>query len=374
MNLKPLWLGIALWCLPGALLAAPPEPETLSPLWSVRTQAPFNLAPQIQQDLVLVASGATLWAIEWQSGKVSWTYTPEEGLWERSFATSGQLVWIGLRDRSLVALDLKTGQARWRRQFPLHIQFPPLWHEDALYVVTTRIGEPLERLGDPSLVVALEARSGTLRWEQETLHYAVQTPVFSEGVLYLGGSYLNPEVKTEEGGPMAIVALEAQSGTPLWETRGEDGFVKAIHAYGDRLAYVAYQDFLVGLNATDGTPLWRRDTGNWVPSLTGREGVVFLGAAHTRIYAFEMSDGTRLWEHDIPWGAFNYLMGAPTLSGDRLYGLTQRGHLFALSITTGESLWSKSTGKTSRVAAAFAPGVAIVADEAGQVTAFAIPE
>lgn len=367
--------SLGLWgCFSEAPLAQVSEPPEISPLWSLNLEAPPNLSPSISADSVVVASGTSLWAVELASGNPRWRFTPPEGLWERSYLVSEETVWIALQDHSLVALDLHDGTERWRVSLGLNAQVPPLLSGGILYAVTTRVGEPLNTLKDPTQVFAINAKNGEVVWSRKIPHYASQTPAWSNGKLYIGGSYYAPEIQIDEGGPMLVQALDAQTGELLWETRRLEGFVKALHATAERVAYIAYQDFLVGLDATTGQLLWKRDTGNWVPSLRGLGDVVFWGSANTRVFAYEMWDGTRLWEHDIPWGAFNYLMGAPTLGDGTLYGLSQRGHLFALDAKTGEPLWSASTGLTSRVGAAFAPGRAVIGDEKGWLFGFQISE
>ncbi len=349
------------------------EPLQVQPNWMLQTEAPFNLSPRIQGDTVLAASGTSLWAVDLASGAVRWRFQPPEGLWERSFTSSEALVWVALQDRSLVALDRKSGRLVWKQGLGLQAQVAPLLADGVLYVVTSRVGEPLQTLNEPTSILALRATDGTVLWKQESSHYAMQTPVLSDGWLYIGGSYYAPEIEVDEGGPMMLVSLNATSGARRWEVRRTEGFVKALHATAERLVFIAYQDFLVGLSATDGSFLWKRDTGNWVPSLTGVDQVVYWGSANTRVFAYEVQSGTRLWEYDIPWGSFNYLLGAPAVFDQRLYGLSQRGYLFVLEETTGREQWTAATGLTSRVGAAFAPGHAVIGDEEGRLAGFSIP-
>ncbi len=349
------------------------EPPTVKPTWTLQTDAPFNLSPHIQGERVLAASGNSLWAVAVDSGTVHWRFQPPEGLWERSFTASDQLVWVALKDHALVALNLEDGHRVWKQDLGLNAQVAPLLVDGVLYVVTSRVGEPLETLNEPTYVWALRASDGTVLWKQETRHYAMQTPVLSEGWLYIGGSYYAPEIEVDEGGPMMLISLNAATGEKRWEVRRTEGFVKALHATAERLVFIAYQDFLVGMSATTGDFLWKRDTGNWVPSLTGVGNVVYWGSANTRVFAYEVQSGTRLWEYDIPWGSFNYLLGAPAVRNGRLYGLSQRGYLFALEENSGKPQWSIATGLTSRVGAAFAPGHAVVGDEKGLLAGFSIP-
>ncbi len=80
-------------------------------------------------------------------------------------------------------------------------------------------------------------------------------------------------------------------GKPLWEYKGLDGFVKSIFADEQTVAYVGYQEFINALESENGKPLWRRDTGNWTPSLIGNQGIIYYGSATTFVYAVASNDG-----------------------------------------------------------------------------------
>jgi outer membrane protein assembly factor BamB len=148
----------------------------------------------------------------------------------------------------------------------------------------------------------------------------------------------------DEGGHMRIYALNAADGTVKWTYESEDGFTKQVYATDDVVSYIAYQDFVVGVNAHTGELLWRRDTGNWVPTLMGDGDVVYYGAANTMVHAIQANSGDSIWDYNIPEGTFNYLIGAPVLVGDELIFLTQLGEIFSLDAATGDLRWHNITG------------------------------
>ena len=143
---------------------------------------------------------------------------------------------------------------------------------------------------------------------------------------------------------MRVYALNASDGSVKWTYESEDGFTKQIYATENVVSYIAYQDFLVGVDADSGELLWRKDTGNWVPTLAGYQDVVYYGSANTVVHAIQADSGESLWTYNIPEGTFNYLIGAPVLLGNELVFLTQVGEIFSLDSTTGEFLWQISTG------------------------------
>jgi outer membrane protein assembly factor BamB len=111
---------------------------------------------------------------------------------------------------------------------------------------------------------------------------------------------------------------------------------------------VGYQDFINALESENGKPLWRRDTGNWTPSLIGNQGIIYYGSATTFVYAVASNDGHQLWKFNIGGGSFDYQLGEPVISDERLYFLTQKGDIYALELQTGEMIWMESTQVDAR--------------------------
>jgi outer membrane protein assembly factor BamB len=216
----------------------------------------------------------------------------------------------------------------------------------------------------------LDAGTGDFLWMFESHGYILQTPYKYGDAIYTGGSYYNPGIDVDEGGPMKIYALDARDGSPRWVYQAEDGFVKAIYASQEAVTYIAYQDFINGLDSRNGELLWRKDTGNWVPSLSGSEDMVNFGSANTVVYALDMASGESLWEFNIPEGSFNYMLGAPVRVIDDLYFLSQRGDIHALNALDGSSLWSLSTGITARVGLAVSGPWLLIGDQKGRVYAY----
>ena len=88
------------------------------------------------------------------------------------------------------------------------------------------------------------------------------------------------------------------------------GFIKTTYASQDSVVYIAYENYIAGVGAQTGEPGWRRNTGNWVPSLLGVENTVCFGAANTIVYAYDAVYGELVWQYNIPEEVFNYVAGA----------------------------------------------------------------
>jgi outer membrane protein assembly factor BamB len=102
--------------------------------------------------------------------------------------------------------------------------------------------------------------------------------------------------------------------------------------------------------------------------------MLYYGSANTIVHAQRMADGERIWEYNIPWGSFNYILGEPFVTGDQLVFLTQRGHVLALKLKTGELLWSAATDIRSRTGLTLSRNTIVMGDDKGGIRAYQLPE
>ena len=169
-----------------------------------------------------------------------------------------------------------------------------------------------------------------LLWSFQTGGWVVVAPEVVGGVVYAGSDDRN------------VYALDAQTGELLWSFEAGD-VIRSTPTVVEGVVYVGSNDnHVYALDAQTGDPLWSRDTGNWVqhsPIVSG--GAVYIGAAgdggHT-IHALDAASGEQLWVTGKP-----YILrpeSAPTVAGGKVYGLSGFGEFYALSASTGETLWS----------------------------------
>lgn len=347
--------------------------QSLALAWTYDAGEPINASPLPVGEVVITAPvGGPLLALDVATGKLRWQYEPPGKVWERSYASDGQRVFVGIEGGQLVALNIDDGQVAWQKNLEINAQIAPRVVGPVLYVPTTFVGPGLKANPDgQAKLFALSTTDGNEIWSFEADNYILQTPFYHNDVLYIGGSYFDPTIEVDEGGPMRLYALSAQSGSPQWSYESEDGFVKAIYATDKAVSYIAYQDFVSGLDTQEGSLLWRRDTGNWVPSLSGVDNTVYFGSANTVVHALDMNTGETIWQYNIGGGSFNYMLGHPTRVLDELYFLTQRGDIIALNATFGTLQWQVPTEIAgSRAGLSVSGGRLFIGDGEGKVYAY----
>lgn len=306
----------------------------------------FNLAPQVADDKVFVASsltagGGLVYALNAGTGAIEWSFqtvadkTGQQlkatagGAWDPLLVGPDGSVYAGtgnpylnqqqaqsnpsreLYTDSLVKLDQATGRLEWYYQ-----AFPDDFHDWDLQVspiLTVAAGRSIVLAsGKGGYVFALDPASGNVLWKTAVgMHngHDLDDAQALAGTLHLQ--------------------------TPYVIYPGEAGGVETNMAAGDGVAYVP----VVDLGTTYSAPSIVVGTSN------------FLGATGEMV-ALDLASGKQLWTAKLPQAPY----GGATVAGDLVFTTTFNGELMALSRTDGSVVW------TSQLPAGSNSTLAIVGD------------
>ncbi|MET0387900.1 MAG: PQQ-binding-like beta-propeller repeat protein [Polyangiales bacterium] len=243
---------------------------------------------------------------------------------------------------SVVALDAKTGEERWKfYTTPGDATSGPgvgVWATVA--VDTTRklafVGTGNAYAGVAGQYVdsmlALDYESGALQWFKQFTAGDVYTvramtgPDFDIGasanVYSAGGKdILGVGIKSGD-----YVALDRETGQPLWMTHITDGSVQggiiSSPAVGDGKVFVASNVYpvsvtLAALDATSGSVAWMSEVPMGVAygGVIYANGVVYLGTTNGAITAYDGANGKQLWTATAP----DSIAGGPSIANGVLY-------------------------------------------------------
>lgn len=343
-------------------------------VWNVKTGHPVNLPPVVSGNAILLSpDGKFLLALNATDGSELWKFTPSTKIWERSIGADKQRAYVCTKGGKITALDVFNGSRIWETALGIDCQRQPHISGGKLYISTTLVGPGLSsEVLSGAKFFSLDPETGKINWEFTTENYLLQTASSANGTVYVGGSYHDAAKDVDEGGFARFYALDGASGKMKWTHESEDGLPKALYANKERLIYIAYQDFLVGLDTANGSPVWRNDTGNWVQSINGVDDVVYFGSANTNVHAWDTLTGKERWTFNIQGGSFNYMLGKPLLDGDAVYFISQKGTIFALNSKTGKELWSQDTNLSSRVGLSVGNRMIFIGDAKGNIYAYRI--
>jgi outer membrane protein assembly factor BamB len=170
-----------------------------------------------------------LHALDTATGKLRWKadlHTSQQGFFAEPPVLAGGLVYVATAARRLLALEAGSGREVWAaRGFPL--------------VAGVRDGLVLAALEDR--LVALDAASGTRRWQLPIGGRGERWPVLDGASVYLASA--------DE-----VLAVDAATGTRRWRLPAGPAVGPPVRV-GQRL-YVATRSRLLALDTATGRPVW----------------------------------------------------------------------------------------------------------------------
>ncbi|TWU42479.1 PQQ-binding-like beta-propeller repeat protein [Novipirellula artificiosorum] len=247
--------------------------------------------------------GSVAWSKEWQGAMAVPFFAASNGDWIRSTpaVVEGHLVVLGMRD-VLVCLDPKTGDEKWRVDFP------------------SEMGTPLPSFG------------------------AVCSPLIDAGAIYV-----------QTGGALVKVALA--DGRILWQSLENEAGMMSSGAFsspaiatlcGERQLLVQTREELCGVSLDDGTVLWKepieayRGMNILTPLVIGD--TVFTSAHSGKAQRFQIGkseDGT--WSVEEQWSQKSQAyMSSPVVIDDTIYLHLKNQRFAAIAVDDGAIRWTSA--------------------------------
>ena len=303
-------------------------------VWSVSGfgggKARFNLAPQVANDKVFVASslvagGGLIYALDAGTGATEWTFQTVSdktgqglkatagGAWDPFLVGPDGSIYAGtgnpylnqqqaqanpsreLYTDSLVKLDQGSGRLEWFYQ-----AFPDDFHDWDLQIspiLTSSAGRSMVlAAGKGGYVFAFDPQSGSLIWKSSVgMH--------------------NGHDQDDEQALAGTLKLQ----TPYVIYPGEAGGVETNMAVADGVVYVP----IVDLGTTYTAPTVVVGTSNFL-------------AATGEMEALDLATGKQLWTSKLPQAAY----GGATVAGDLVFTTDFNGQVIALSRKDGSVVWT----------------------------------
>jgi outer membrane protein assembly factor BamB len=312
--------------------------------WTFRAKSLLEFPPVIAYRRAYIAAlQGGLFALDVRTGKVNWRFSNGRCS-AASAAVQGGLVYQAFMNRppcdpstgrqrvsgEVVALDARSGKVRWRRVIGASESSPAVAH-GLVYVGDWR-----------GKVYALDAYDGRIRWAFRTGGEVKAGAAISGRRLYIGAY---------DG---YIYALDALTGRLLWRSGAQgrlgglgDFYATAAVAYGR--VYVGNTDGKVySYGATSGRVRWSHSTGGYAyssPAVWRTR--VYAGSHDRRLYCFDAATGRVMWS----FLSNGWVAGAPTVINGIVYFSTATGRTYALDARTGKQRWIWRDGQYTAVAA-----------------------
>lgn len=261
-------------------------------------------------------------------------------------AVVGKVVYVVSTDGVVHAVDLDTGNERWRASTGAETHASPAI-VDGLVIVGSNDG-----------VHAFSMADGHAAW------------VAPKTGLVRGCPAIDGHTAVFASNDGTATALDTKTGVVLWSHQLGAPDNSSVAA-ADGLAVLGLQNgAVVALAIADGRERWRTDTGDGarIGTLTIADGRVFVpsldggGPGSRHITALDLASGKLLWRFASPGDEPAY---APAVADGRAIVEGEDGSVTALDPATGTVLWQSKAPGLVEVVAAIADGISYGASNGG---------
>jgi outer membrane protein assembly factor BamB len=276
-----------------------------------------------------------------------WTVSGSHLIEFQPVLASGRL-YYQKNNGEIYSVSAATGRVYWRRHIGGLSASAPAVAGGKVYAVVNKGGSGGIAGAGPGRLVAMDVRTGRVRWAKRLASAAESSPLAHAGRIYTG---------SQDG---TVYCLLASSGRTVWRYRA-GGAVKAGPAFANnRIFIAAYGGGLTALRASNGSVVWRAGTsgrsfgraGNFYGTPAVAFGRVYAGNTDGRVYSFAASSGRLAWAR----ATGGYVYAAPAVADvpglrPAVYIGSYSGRFMALDARSGSVIWSRGGyGKISGAA------------------------
>ncbi len=235
----------------------------------------------------------------------------------------------------LYCINKATGHTVWKKKLGQLSASTPAVTANTVYVTILSSGHP----SSPGRAVALNSKTGAIRWFRGLPSRAESSPLLDHGKLFFG---------SEAG---TVYALSAHNGSVLWSYHA-GGSVKASPTLsGGTLYFGDYGGHVQAVSERTGRLKWISSSegallgsGTFYSTCAVFYGRVYLGNTDGRVYAYDAGTGRLDWA--VQTGDYVYsspaVANAPGL-GPTIYLGSYSGTFYALNARSGHISWTFAT-------------------------------
>jgi glucose dehydrogenase len=239
------------------------------------------------------------------------------------------VLYLVRNDGVAVALNAKSGNIRWQRRIGSLNASSPGYDRGRLYIATLS-----------GSITALRAKTGRILWRKKLASRSESSPIVINNRVFFG---------SENG---TVYGMDASTGRVAW-TYKAGGAVKGALAFADGKLY--FGDYGGSVQALDlrGRRIWKTGTSGRSFGRVGRVystaavkfGRVYLGSLDGRVYSFVARNGKLAWSHSTG----GYVYASPAVARvprtpPTVYIGSYDGNFYALDARNGKERWKYRAG------------------------------
>jgi len=284
--------------------------QTIPDAWDM-----FTSSPTVANGKVYFGSGdGNVYAVEAQSGTILWKF-PTKDVVHSSAAVVNNTVYIGSWDSYLYAIDAETGQQKWAfksgEDNTIHnqvgFQSSPAVVDGTVYIGCR-----------DAHVYAIDAATGRKKWDYPTnKSWVIGTPAVRDGMVYVGTSDSS-----------RFMALDAKTGRLRFDFK-TGGYVFSSAALAGELAYVgSHNGRLYAIDAKAGKLAWDFQT-----DASKKDSMKLLsadGSLHQEAFSPTFGDFEDMYIDLYRFMSIGAIVSSPAVDKGVIYFGSMDGNLYAL--------------------------------------------
>ncbi|HEY1379659.1 MAG TPA: PQQ-binding-like beta-propeller repeat protein [Gemmataceae bacterium] len=330
-------------------VAADPLPDKLAVRWQFKTAGDANSASV--ESTAAIAGGVAfvgafddhLYALDLATGQMKWKL--KTGAIKAPVGVAGGAVFAGNIDGLLYCVDAATGKERWRYNAEAEVTSGINFTADGVLFGTQ--GETL---------YCVSRADGRLRWKFDVSGGPVMgTPAVAGGKTFAAGCDSTLHViDAATGKELAGVPLEGQVGA-------------SVAVRGDRLVVGTMTEQVVAVDLKKPEVAWTFHAAKrkqpFFASAALTDKLAITGSRDKRVYALDRATGNEVWS----FAADGKVDSSPVVAGARVYVASNDGNLYVLDLATGREVQRVKLDGPISASPAVAGGCLVIGTERGTV-------
>ncbi len=326
----------------------PDQPQLL---WKYSLEkGSFVSTPVIADGVVFIGDlDGTVHAIDLQTGQKKWKFkdpTPQVGF-NTTAAVKDGLVYLGDEDGVFFCLDATSGEKKWSYKTDGEINSAANFYHD--YVLFG---------SQDATLYCLDRNSGKEIWKHTIGDQIRCSPTVAEDRCFLAGC----------DGKLHVVNLENGEETGAVDIQAPTGSTPAA---AGRLIYFGTEGatfFCIDWKQL--TPIWNwKDRVHSYPirsSAALTSAAVIFGGRDKMVHAMDPKSGDKLWNFSTK----GRIDGSPVVAGQRVFVGSADGRIYGLDLKSGEKVWDYEAGGSFVGSPAVAAARLVIASNAGVIYCF----
>ncbi len=345
-------------------------------VWSRNLGEPTRSAPLVVDGTLYIGGHFKVEALDVNTGATLWEVDTPGPMDHALTVANNNLVYVGLTNHRMLALNRETGETVWEFKAHLPIVTAALVHDGIAYVTSAG-----------NIIYGLDAQTGEKLWQHKLRGNVKTTPALRDGRLYVADDEGNLYFIDADDGRRRFRYLTAgsASGPPVvtdgvvyYPSGGAlysiDTGVKGLPAlYWMKRTWFQlwiWQIPLVPTPPAQRGEFWRyapeeRNSQGVVASPAIADGILYLGDGDGLFSARDAETSDALWKYEAAAG----IISSPIVLDDRVYFGSRDGVLHAVNRDDGAVVWTLDLGAAVELPPAYAGGRLYVRTADGQVHA-----